>query len=149
MKKCTYCGKEYTNEASECVIDGQPLASFPPEPELIAADLQDETKTVTIQIFSSRDAANIAHSNLEAHGIQCWVNTDDCGGWYSNLTAANGVRLLVRASDAEAATALLDAQASPAEINQIEAEAVASAPPETVPLKNCLCGKSYPAPLLV
>jgi hypothetical protein len=80
-------------------------------------------------------------ANLEAHGIECWVNADDCGGMYPNLTTAGGVRLLVRASDAEAAVALLNAQASPAEISQIEAEAVASSPPETVPLKKLSWGQ--------
>jgi hypothetical protein len=104
--------------------------------ESIDDDFHDEVKTVTIRIFSSHDAAELARSNLEAHGIECWVNADDCGGWYTNLTAPGGVRLLVRASDAEAAIALLDAQASPVEINQIETEAVVSVPPETVPLKK-------------
>jgi hypothetical protein len=98
--------------------------------------LHDEVKTVTIRTFSSHEAAQLAASNLEAHGIECWMNADDCGGMYPNLTAAGGVRLSVRASDAEAAIALLNAQASPAEINQIETEAIASAPPETVPLKK-------------
>lgn len=60
---------------------------------------------------------------------------------YPNLTAAGGVRLLVRTSDAEAAIALLNAQASPEEINQIETEAVASAPPETVPQKKLALGQ--------
>jgi hypothetical protein len=98
--------------------------------------LHDEVKTVTIRTFSSHEAAQLAASNLEAHGIECWMNADDCGGMYPNLTAAGGVRMSVRASDAEAAIALLNAQASPAEINQIETEAIASAPPETVPLKK-------------
>jgi hypothetical protein len=99
-------------------------------------DFHDEVRTVTIRIFSSHDAAELARSNLEAHGIECWVNADDCGGWYTNLTAPGGVRLLIRASDVEAAIALLDAQASPVEINQTETEAVIAAPPETVPLKK-------------
>src|ERR1035437_4106903 len=60
---------------------------------------------------------------------------------YPNLTVAGGVRLLVRASDAEVAIALLDTQVSPAEINQIETEAVASSPPETVPLKKLVLGQ--------
>jgi hypothetical protein len=100
-----------------------------------------EVKTVTIRTFGSHDAADLAAANLEAHGIECWVNADDCGGMYPNLTAPGGVRLLVRTSDTEAAIALLDAQASPAEINQIETEAIASAPPETVPLKKLALGQ--------
>jgi len=101
----------------------------------------DEVKAVTLRTFSGHDAAELAAANLEAHGMECWINADDCGGWYTNLTAPGGVRLLVRASDVEAATALLNAQASPAEISQIEAEAAASSPPETVPLKKLSWGQ--------
>ena len=72
--------------------------------------LHDEVKTVTIRTFASHDTANIARSNLEAHGIECWVNADDCAGMYPNLTAPGGVRLSVRASDAEAAIDLLSAE---------------------------------------
>jgi hypothetical protein len=104
--------------------------------------LHDGVKTVTIRIFGSHDAAELAAANLEAHGIECWINADDCGGMYPNLAAVGGgVRLQVRASDADAAIALLDTQASPAELNQIETEAVASAPPETVPLKKLALGQ--------
>jgi len=55
--------------------------------------LHSEVKIVTIHIFSSHDTAELARSNLEAHGIKCCVNADDCGGMYPNLTAPGGVRL--------------------------------------------------------
>ena len=55
--------------------------------------LHDEVKTVTIRTFSSHEATQLAASNLEAHGIKCWINADDCGGMYPNLTAPGGVRL--------------------------------------------------------
>jgi len=103
--------------------------------------LYDEVKTVTIHTFGSHEAAELAAVNLEAHGIPCWINSDDAGGMLPNLTAPGGVRLLVRASDAEAAVVLLNTQASPTEINQIETEAVASSPPETVPLKKLSLGQ--------
>jgi Putative prokaryotic signal transducing protein len=64
-------------------------------------------KTVTIQTFGSREAAELAASNLRAHGIECWIQADDCGGMLPNLSAAGGVQLLVRDSDTEAALALL------------------------------------------
>jgi hypothetical protein len=32
MKTCSYCGKEYSDEASVCAIDGQPLKSVAPPP---------------------------------------------------------------------------------------------------------------------
>ena len=104
--------------------------------------LHGGVKIVTIRIFGSHDTAGLAAANLEAHRIECWTKADDCGGMYPNLAAAGGgVRLLVRASDADAAIALLDAQASPAEINQIETEAIASAPPEAVSLKKLALGQ--------
>jgi len=132
MKKCKYCGKEYPDEAAECAIDGQPLASFPPEPEPVKGDSRDEVKTVVVHTFSSHEAAQLAASNLEAHGIKCWLSADDGGGMYPNLTVAGGVRLSVITPDTEAAVALLNAQASPVEIRQAETEAAASSLPETV-----------------
>jgi hypothetical protein len=109
--------------------------------ESTSGDLHGEVKTVTIRTFGSHEAADLAAANLEAHGIECWVHADDCAGMYPNLTAPGGVRLLVCASDAEAAIALLNAQASPAEIDQIETEAVVSAPPEPVSLKKLAWGQ--------
>jgi hypothetical protein len=109
--------------------------------ESVNGDLHKEAKTVTIRTFSSQDTADLAAANLKAHNIECWVNADDCGGMYPNLTAPSGVRLLVRASDVKAAIALLNTQATPAEINQIETEAVVSPPPESVPLKKPAWGQ--------
>ena len=111
------------------------------ESESASGGPHGEVKTTTIHIFGSHDAAELAAANLEAHGIECWVNADDCGGMYPNLTTASGVRLLVRSSDAEAAIALLNAPASPAEIDQIETEAVASAPEKTVSVRKLAWGQ--------
>ncbi len=136
MKKCPYCGKEYPDEASECTIDGYPLPSFPPEPGPAKGGLRDEVEMVVVHTFISHEAAQLAASNLEAHGIKCWISADDGGGMYPNLTVAGGVRLSVIASETEAAVALLSAQASPVEIRQAETEAVASSPPEPVSQKQ-------------
>jgi len=67
---------------------------------------EPEVSTVTVRIFSDRISAEVAASNLEAHGIPSWINADDCGGMLPSLTAR--VRLIVRAADAEAAAALLE-----------------------------------------
>jgi len=141
MKKCTYCGTEYTDEVTECMIDGQPLASFPPEPKPAGNDFRDENETAVIRIFTSHDAAEVAAANLKAHGIQCWLNSDDAGGMLPNLTTPGGVRLLVPAADADAAIALLDTETSPSELNQIEAEAIRSASPEIQPAKKLAPGQ--------
>ena len=136
MKKCSYCGRDNTDEALHCKECGTEFEREVMDSESGNSGLHDEVKTVTIRTFSSHEAAQLAASNLEAHDIKCWVNADDCGGMYPNLTAAGGVRLSVGTSEAEAAIALLNAQVSSAEINQIETEAVASALPETAPLKK-------------
>jgi hypothetical protein len=34
MKQCTYCGKEYPDDATECSVDGYPLATVAPKPPL-------------------------------------------------------------------------------------------------------------------
>jgi hypothetical protein len=34
MKKCTYCGKEYPEEALVCAIDHEPFESDIPKPNL-------------------------------------------------------------------------------------------------------------------
>jgi hypothetical protein len=122
--------------ASECEIDGQPLVPFPPESELPKDDPPEGATTVTIRTFGTHEAAEMAVANLEAHGIAGWIKSDDCGGMYPNLTAPGGLRLLVSVEDAEAAVALLDAKATPEEINQIEAEAASPTPPATPPSKK-------------
>jgi antitoxin component YwqK of YwqJK toxin-antitoxin module len=140
MKKCSYCGRDNTDEALHCDECGTEFAC-----EVVDSEsdnkLHDEVKRTTIRTFTSHDAANIARSNLEAHGIKCWVDSDDCAGWYTNLTAPGGVRLSVRASDAETAIALLSAEASVAEINQIEIEATASAPAGNPPMEKLVMGQ--------
>ena len=132
MKRCTYCGKEYPDNASTCAIDGKPLVKFPPEPEPEPAPdkLAGEEITVTIEIFQTREAANLAVAKLEAYGISCWLKSDDAGGMYPNLAMVGGIRLQVRAAEAEAATALLKAQLSASEISELDVKAAASLPPK-------------------
>jgi hypothetical protein len=100
-------------------------------------------KTLTIRIFGSYDEAGLAAANLQAHGIKCLVTADDCAGWYSNLTAATGIRLQVRAADAEEAVALLDAAATPSEADQLEVLALASPPPNAAPIKKIALGQIF------
>ena len=90
----------------------------------------DEVRTVTIRLFGNHETAAQAVANLEAHGIKCWVSADDCGGMYPNLTVTGGVRLLVRATEAEAAIALLDTPMSAAEIASLD-EVAACEPTKT------------------
>jgi len=135
MKKCTYCGKEYGDETSICAIDGEPLTKFPPEPESEPAKPVEEEKTATVEIFQKREAAEIAAGKLQAYGISCWLKSDDAGGMYPNLALAGGLRLQVRASDVEAAAALLKAQLSPQEISELDVKAAAAPPVKETKVK--------------
>jgi hypothetical protein len=141
MKTCSYCGRDNTDEALHCSECGTEFEREVMDSESTSGENHDKEETLTVRIFSSREAAQLAAANLEANGMRCWVDADDCGGMYPNLTAPGGVRLLVRASDAEEAAALLNTQASPAEMGQIESEAVASPPLPTVPLKKLALGQ--------
>lgn len=121
MKRCTYCGKEYPDEATMCAIDGQPLAKFPPDPAPEPVSPVVEEKIVIIEIFPTRELAELAATKLEAHGIECWVKADDAGGMYPNLALTGGVRLQVRASDAERASAVIKSEAALSETFESEA----------------------------
>jgi transcription initiation factor TFIIIB Brf1 subunit/transcription initiation factor TFIIB len=143
MKKCSYCGRDNTDEALKCNECGTEFEREAIDSESTSGKNHDQEKTLTVRIFPSHEAAELAASKLEAHGIRCWVDADDCGGMYPNLTAAAGARLHVLAADVEVANTLLDTQASPAEIEQIESEAVASSPPETVPQKKLALGQIF------
>jgi len=105
--------------------------------------LHDEVKTQTIRLFATHEAAGIAAAKLESNGIKCWVHSDDCAGMYPSLTTATGVRLNVRSEDAEAATALLDATATPSETDQLEGLAMASPPPNAAPIKKIALGQIF------
>ena len=69
------------------------------------ADAPDE---VTIEIFGSREDANLALALLEANSITGRIAADDCAGMLPSLSQARGVRLMVPAIKAEAARELLN-----------------------------------------
>lgn len=58
--------------------------------------------------FSTEFEARMALARLKAAGIDAKIVSDDAGGAFPSLTMlAGGVRVLVRAEDAEAATKVL------------------------------------------
>jgi len=106
---------------------------------------QDDVKAETIQVFTNHETASIAAANLQAHGIHCWINADDGGGMLPNFTAPEGVRLLVRASDATAAIGLLTTQPSSADMpadNELEA-ATTTPPARTDTRKKFAPGQAF------
>lgn len=66
-----------------------------------------DSELVTIRTFSSEPEAMVAKAALEAFGIECAAGSDDGGGQEPSLTMANGIRLMVRSSDAARAEDVL------------------------------------------
>ena len=70
---------------------------------------------VTIRTFASEFEAEIAKSVLDAFGIDCLINRDDCGGQRPHLALTGGVQLVVRSADVEPAEEVLTSKGEEAE----------------------------------
>ena len=70
----------------------------------------EESELVTVDSFTNELEANLAKGALEAFGIDCMIARDDCGGQRPHLAFAGGLRLLVRADDAQRAREVLNAE---------------------------------------
>lgn len=62
---------------------------------------------VVVRTFGANIDAQLAHSALEAAGIDSILRPDDCGGMRPHMQIT-GVELLVRADDASEAARILD-----------------------------------------
>ena len=69
-----------------------------------------DAELVVVRTFGSRFDAEMARSALDAAGIGAAIRSDDSGGLRPHLAFVNGVELVVRAEDAEAATQILDVE---------------------------------------
>jgi len=65
-----------------------------------------DAELVVVGTFLNQIEAELAHGALEAGGIESVISADDAGGLRPHLTMS-GVRLLVRAEDAEHAGKIL------------------------------------------
>jgi hypothetical protein len=74
-----------------------------------------DSELVVVHNFDSRPEANMAKSALDAAGIDSFVRSDDGGGMETGLWSSNGVQVVVRAEDVQAAREVLDLPARPAE----------------------------------
>jgi hypothetical protein len=72
----------------------------------------NDAELVVVATFLNRIDAELAQGALEAADIKAIVSADDAGGLRPGLWLG-GVRLLVRAEDAEEAGAILGRQISP------------------------------------
>jgi Putative prokaryotic signal transducing protein len=68
---------------------------------------------IVVRTFADRFEAELAHSVLEAAGIDSVVRSDDAGGLRPALAFSNGAELLVRGADAERADEVLRTPAEP------------------------------------
>jgi hypothetical protein len=64
---------------------------------------------VLLAVVGSRAEADLIVGLLTSHGLRAAVTTDDAGGQEPQLQLQGGVRVLVAASDADAARHLLAA----------------------------------------
>ena len=62
---------------------------------------------VAVRTFSDRIEAELAHSALQAAGIESMIKTDDAGGLQPSLALSNGISVMVRIEDAVAAAEVL------------------------------------------
>jgi hypothetical protein len=65
---------------------------------------------VTVGVFYTEAEAAVAKSALEGAGIESIVSGDDCGGMDMMMTS-RGIKLMVRAEDAERAKEWLETEA--------------------------------------
>jgi len=74
-----------------------------------------DSELVVVHSFGNRQEAEMAKSALDAADIDSFVRSDDGGGMERGLWAGNGVQVIVRAEDVEAAREVLELPATPAE----------------------------------
>jgi hypothetical protein len=72
-----------------------------------------DSELVVVHSFGNRQEAEMAKSALDAAEIDSFVRSDDGGGMEVGLWSSNGVKVLVRAEDADAAREILDLPAKP------------------------------------
>jgi hypothetical protein len=66
---------------------------------------------VVVASFYDRPEADLAKSALEAAGIEAIVQADDCGTLRPGMWMGNGVHVVVRQRDADAAREILNTPA--------------------------------------
>jgi hypothetical protein len=66
-------------------------------------------KAVVLNVYSSLSSAESAATCLQARGIECLIQTDDCGGMLSPLDLYEGIKLVVDAENEQQAREMLSA----------------------------------------
>jgi hypothetical protein len=66
-----------------------------------------DAELVVVGTFLNQIDAEVAQGALEAGGIEAMISADDAGGLRPHLSMTGGVRVFVRAEDAERASKIL------------------------------------------
>ena len=64
---------------------------------------------VVLNVYSSLSSAESAAACLRARGVECLVQTDDCGGMLSPLDLYEGIKLVVDGENEQQAREMLSA----------------------------------------
>jgi hypothetical protein len=93
MKKCTYCGKEYPDEAEICVTDHEPLQTDPPTSSADSSDtpisadaLEVPDDYICLGHFDPFDAARLLQE-FESDGIRFLIERVE-----KSVEAGRGIR---------------------------------------------------------
>jgi len=78
-----------------------------------AIDSSSPSALVTVKTYVTETEAEVAASCLQANGIACMLSADDCGGMLSAMDNYSGVKLTVKAGDAESAREILSREGVP------------------------------------
>ena len=65
-------------------------------------------ETIVLRVFATEMDATMAQDVLHDEGLKAFVFKDDAGGMEPHLQRTNGVRLVVKGSDAERARKILE-----------------------------------------
>lgn len=68
----------------------------------------NDEKLVAVGAYTNKIDAELAQGALEAADIEAMISADDAGGLQPGLWVGEGVRVLVRAEDAERAREILN-----------------------------------------
>lgn len=96
-------------------------------------DASGSAQRTTVKTLGTLNSAELAAAYLSAQSIECWIESDDCGGMLPTPNATGGIRLVVRTVDlATAREALAAALVS----EPLVAESSSSEPPRRRSLKS-------------
>lgn len=97
---CPKCGASLVPEHPSPPEDDQTSAGVP-------RDRSPQESPVEVASFNYRHDAEVARSILAANGVEAFVFGDDCGGVHPGIGFGTKTRLMVPASQASEAAALL------------------------------------------